>query len=62
MRRIGPFAYNVIKCDKNSVGMSVRVIYQVCKVYFTGLQVEYQEILSFNLLYLKINIGDYGVL
>lgn len=42
--------------------MSVRVIYQVCKVYFTGLQVEYQEILSFNLLYLKINIGNYGVL
>jgi hypothetical protein len=42
--------------------MSVRVIYQVCKVSFTGLQVEYQEIQLFNLLYLKINVGDYRAL
>ena len=42
--------------------MLVRVIYQVCKVYFTGLQVEYQEIQLSNLLYLKINIGDYRAL
>ena len=40
--------------------MSVRVIYQVCKVYFTGLQAEYQEIQLSNLLYLKLILVTTG--